>query len=364
MKSASKESNVEDISGRRFQQLADENRELKAYVAEVMQRLRDNERLFSRMFELESQVLKSTDPEELCFSLLRSLRSGFELDFVRFWLDRSSFMGEHKLERLSERDLVWIEGGEIVQMGLHRKQAWLMQLSAEQGFDWLSERESHLGSIALLVLGDLDNPFGVLGLGSIDRDRFTSDQGSDFLQHLAQVIGLTLEHAVTREHLARLAVTDPLTGSHNRRFLQPRSHQPLSQWFGKQSNVACLYADVDRFKAINDQFGHAVGDQVLTMVGRVLHQFVRTNDPLIRMGGDEFVLLVAGCSVDKVKEIAAQMVSTVAAESLEGGVTVSISMGIAFSEKEDMAVKTLIDRADQAMYVAKALGGNRFEIGA
>ncbi|PJA31627.1 MAG: DUF484 domain-containing protein, partial [Zetaproteobacteria bacterium CG_4_9_14_3_um_filter_53_7] len=87
------ENKADAFSTRRFQKLSEENRELKAYVAEVMQRLRQNERLFSRMFELESQVLKSTDPEDLCFTLLRGLRSSFELDFVRFWLDRSSFMG-------------------------------------------------------------------------------------------------------------------------------------------------------------------------------------------------------------------------------------------------------------------------------
>ena len=59
---------IEDLSTRRFQQMAKENHELKAYVADVMQRLRQNERLFSRMFELESQVLKATDPEDLCFT--------------------------------------------------------------------------------------------------------------------------------------------------------------------------------------------------------------------------------------------------------------------------------------------------------
>ncbi|GAV20092.1 diguanylate cyclase DosC [Mariprofundus micogutta] len=355
-------SNIEGFSSRRFQKLTEENRELKAYVAEVMQRLRQNERLFSRMFELESQVLKSTDPEDLCFTLLRGLRSGFELDFVRFWLDRSSFMGGHKLDALSERDLVWVEKGEIKQMGLSRKRAWLVQLSAESSFEWLDAQDQHLGSIALLTLGDLDKPFGVLGVGSVDRDRFAPDQSSDFLQHLSQVVGMTLEHAVAREHLARLSVTDTLTGSHNRRFLQPHSHQPLSQWFGK-TKVACLYADVDQFKLLNDRLGHEAGDEILAAVSKALRAHVRSNDPLIRMGGDEFVLLLPGCSEEKAREIAEQTVQAVAGEELKDGEKTSISVGVAFSAVDkDMAVKALIAVADQAMYVAKALGGNRFEI--
>lgn len=353
---------VESLSSRRFKQMADENRELKAYVAEVMQRLRQNERLFSRLFELEAQILKSTDPEDLCFTLLRALRSGFDLDFVRFWLDRSSFIGAHQLDALSERDLVWVEAGEIVQFGLHRKHAWLMQLSSEHRFDWLTEHDHHLGSLALLPLGDQDKPFGVLGLGSIDRDRFAPDQSSDFLQHLAQVIGLTLEHAIAREHLARLSVTDAVTGSHNRRFLQPHSHQPLSQWFGNQTRVACLYADIDHFKPFIERMGDALGDQALAMVCEALRQHVRSTDPLIRMDGDEFVLLLPGCSQQKVKEIAALSIDSVAGTKLENN-TITISIGLAFSNVEqDLAVKDLIARADQAMYVAKALGGNRFEM--
>jgi len=352
---------ADDFSSRRFQKLADENRELKAYVAEVMQRLRQNERLFSRMFELESQVLMSTDPEDLCFTLLRGLRSGFELDFVRFWLDRSSFIGGHKLDSLSERDLVWVEKDEIQQMGLSRKRAWLVQLSPESTFEWLDAQDQHIGSIALLTLGELDKPFGVLGVGSVDRERFAPDQSSDFLQHLSQVVGLTLEHAVTREHLARLSVTDTLTGSHNRRFLQPHSHQPLSQWFG-QTKVACLYADVDHFKPLNDRLGQEAGDELLHGVSAALREHVRADDPLIRMAGDEFVLLLPGCSEEKAREIAALAVESVANILLKNGERSSVSIGVAFSPaKKDMAVKALITAADQAMYVAKALGGNRFE---
>jgi len=354
---------VESISARRLQALADENRELKAYVAEVMQRLRQNERLFSRLFELESQVLKSTDPEDLCFTLLRALRSGFELDFVRFWLDRSSFIGAHQLDALSDRDLVWLEAGEIAQMGLHRKRTWLMRLSSEHHFDWLTERDSHLGSIALLTLGDQEQPFGILGLGSVDRDRFAPDQSSDFLQHLAQVAGLTLEHAIAREHLARLSVTDAVTGSHNRRFLQPHSHQPLSQWFGSQTQVACLYADIDQFKAFAERVGESEGDKTLAMVCKVMRQHVRATDPLIRMEGDEFVLLMPGCSEAKAREVAGLSVHAVACNKIQNQESVTLSIGIAFSTSEqDLAVKALIARADQAMYVAKALGGNRFEM--
>ncbi|WP_167632177.1 DUF484 family protein [Mariprofundus ferrooxydans] len=354
---------VKDFSDRRFEKMADENRELKSYVAEVMQRLRQNEMLFSRLFELESQVLKAADPEDLCFTLLRGLRSGFDLDLVRFWLDRSSFMGGHKLDGLSDRDLVWVEKDEITGMGFSRKPVWLIQLSSEKPFVWLQTQDSHLGSLALLTLGNPEHPFGVLGLGSVDRDRFAPDQSSDFLQHLAQVIGLTMEHAVAQERLARLSVTDRVTASHNRRFLQPHSHQRLSQWFGADNPIACLYLDIDQFRRYTERAGEEAGDHALNSVCSVVRQFVRTTDPLIRMDGDEFVLFMPGISEAKAKEIAGLVVHGVAASDQHGADGLTISIGVAYSRPaQDMTVKALIAHADQAMYVAKALGGNRFEL--
>ncbi len=353
---------VKDLSARRNKQLVEENSELKAYVAEVMQRLRDNERLFSRLFELESEVLAATDPEDLCFVLMRNLRANFDLDLVRFWFDRASFMGARQMDAISERDLVWIEKGEIEDMGLHRKQVHLVNITPNKGFEWLESRDQPVKSLALLTLGDAKKPFGVLGMGSIDPERFQPGQSTDFLQHLAQVVGLSLENAVARERLARLAITDTLTGTHNRRFLQPHSHQPLSQWFGKGNSVACLYIDVDDFRGTNERLGHAAADELLAAICDTARRQVRSQDPMVRMGGDEFILLLSDCAMDKVQTIAGRVVSE-CGKIEAGGDTMSVSVGIAFSAPaQDMRVRELIDAADRAMYVAKALGGGRIEI--
>jgi len=354
-------SGIKDLASRRSHQLAEENRQLRQYVAEVMDRLRENERLFARLFDLESKVLASSDPEDLCFALLRGLRSNFELDMVRFWFARSSFIGGRQMDGVSERDLVWLEKGEIERMGLQQKHVWLMQLSDDKGFDWLEGRDHHLASMALLVLGDLQHPFGVLGLGSVDGERFQPGMSADFLQHLAQVVGLSLENAVSRERLARLAITDSLTGSHNRRFLQPHSHQPLSKWFGQGVDVCCLYIDVDDFKSLNDRFGHDAGDDVLSKLSSTISSVARAQDPLIRMGGDEFALLLPGCPLEKARAIAGKLIESCNSIQTHDQ-RISVSAGLAFAAaQDDRRVKELISDADQAMYVAKALGGGRCE---
>jgi len=175
------------------------------------------------------------------------------------------------------------------------------------------------------------------------------------------VVGLSLENAVSRERLARLAITDSLTGSHNRRFLQPHSHQPLSKWFGKV-DVCCLYLDVDDFRSLNDRFGREAGDDVLSKLANTIGGAARAQDPMIRMGGDEFVLLLPGCPLDNAKAIADKLIEACnAVETHDQRISVSVGLAIA-AGGEDKRVKDLISDADQAMYVAKALGGGRCEL--
>ncbi|OIP99610.1 MAG: sensory box protein [Zetaproteobacteria bacterium CG2_30_46_52] len=358
-----KEDNTLDFTERRMQALAQENTQLRAYVATMMQRLHTNDELFGRLFQLEAAVLAAGDPEDMCFTLLRELRSQFSLDLVRFWLCRDSIIGTSPMNALSSHDLVWIEAGEIEHVGLAKRDVYLIQVEKD-GFPWLEETDKSLGSLALLRLGSAENPFGILGLGAADAARFSPEQGTDFLQHLAQVIGLSLEHAVSRERLARLAITDALTGSHNRRFLQPYSHQPLSRWFGKDVSVAALYFDLDDFKGINDRLGHQAGDEALNQLCDAIRRHVRTQDPLIRMGGDEFSLLLSGCNTDKAQEIATNILNDVNGLVCNNE-QIRISVGLACSAPtEDITLNTLIAKADKGMYIAKALGGNRIEIAA
>jgi len=353
---------VRDLSVHRMKKLEQENAELKSYVAMVMQRLKQNETLFAKLFDLEAKILMSTDVEALCFTLLRTLKKKFDLDMVRLWFERGSLMEQCRLSSLSEHELEWVEKGEIVSMGLTDKNVWLLRLQSFSDFPWLKLHDEKLASMALLVLGRGNRAFGVLALGSCDGERFQPKQSTDFLQHLTQVLSLTLENALTRERLAMLSVTDSLTGMHNRRFFQPHSHQHVSQWFGKDICVGCIYIDVDGFKRINDELGHDVGDEVLIQVSQKIQACIRSQDTFIRMGGDEFVVFLPACLGEKTKQIAEHMVEECATLSEEHH-PLGISAGIALSSKDDdCMVKDLVKKADEAMYVAKALGGSRVEL--
>ncbi len=164
------------------------------------------------------------------------------------------------------------------------------------------------------------------------------------------------------EQIRHMALHDALTGLPNRNFLQHHLEQALATPGGRE-HMAIIYFDLDGFKRINDNLGHDAGDQVLRMVGERLLQKLRAHDVIVRMGGDEFVIV---CQRIRGKEQAAE----VAQRLLDGlrepfavaGTECSIgaSLGIAMPPEGGLTAEELLKNADMAMYAAKGMGKNCF----
>ena len=169
-----------------------------------------------------------------------------------------------------------------------------------------------------------------------------------------------------QDELRARAITDDLTGLLNRRGVLDRlSHEiMLSRRDGRPLSVAVI--DVDRFKAINDAYGHAVGDEVLQEVGRRMHAELRGYDDLGRHGGEEFAAILPGCDVNGARSVAERMRRSICAQPIRasaGAIEVSVSAGVAAVHAdpgEDVA--SLLARADRALYLAKRGGRNRVEL--
>ena len=165
------------------------------------------------------------------------------------------------------------------------------------------------------------------------------------------------------EQVKNEAFLDPLTGLHNRAFLFER----LDEWLERRKpgkKIAALFLDVDRFKMINDSFGHAAGDQVLIWLAERFRECAGPNDVLARFGGDEFVILMdnvedAAQSQDLAERIIASLNRPVPAEGRELLVTVSI--GIAVSQPGMDRANDLLRHADLALLRAKTRGRARYE---
>jgi diguanylate cyclase (GGDEF)-like protein len=153
---------------------------------------------------------------------------------------------------------------------------------------------------------------------------------------------------------------DQLTGLLNRRALEPRFAEIAEQAALTDQPVSVVLADLDHFKAINDDHGHGVGDAVLRDVAYAMRRALRTFELLYRLGGEEFALLLPGAAEDDAAGIAESL--RVAIEELEvAGLRITCSFGVATARGEQIELDRLIGGADAALYAAKRGGRNRVE---
>ncbi|VXC51325.1 GGDEF domain-containing protein [Pseudomonas sp. 8AS] len=190
------------------------------------------------------------------------------------------------------------------------------------------------------------------------RDLATLVEGYLHLRTLGQQ-AQRLRQAVSREQ--RKALIDPLTQLWNRAGLQQFYAREQAAAGEQGLQLALIYCDLDHFKRVNDQFGHAGGDQVLWQSARRMSAALRPNDVLVRLGGEEFIALVSVHDAGELHGIAERMRQTLGGTPMSVGqhsLTVTASLGTAIAAAGE-AQATLLERADSALYLAKQQGRDR-----
>jgi diguanylate cyclase (GGDEF)-like protein len=167
------------------------------------------------------------------------------------------------------------------------------------------------------------------------------------------------------EQIVHIAHHDPLTGLLNRTMLRDRIGQAIAQARRSRTSVAVFFIDLDGFKRANDTMGHASGDSLLVAVATRLTDAVRSSDSVIRMGGDEFVVVMPGLTRATDATLCAELL--LASLQLptclsETPVSVTASIGGAVYPETSEDVDALLFHADRALYMAKSLGKNRFHL--
>jgi diguanylate cyclase (GGDEF)-like protein len=178
--------------------------------------------------------------------------------------------------------------------------------------------------------------------------------------------GLALNNALAHERLQRLAALDPLTGVYNRRFGLGRLHEEFERSVRTQSHLGVLMMDIDLFKAVNDTYGHLVGDRVLKAIAGAARGVLREGDILVRYGGEEFLAVLPAASSDDVAFIGERIRRAVEDMVVPEGqhmVRVTLSVGGAALSDPNVNKETdLIELADQALYQVKQSGRNRVQV--
>ncbi|HTC30314.1 MAG TPA: diguanylate cyclase [Candidatus Acidoferrum sp.] len=199
--------------------------------------------------------------------------------------------------------------------------------------------------------------------GRAPRDETIDPSERDLVQLIGLFVSAALERAAQNERIEQMAFNDSLTGLPNRVLFTDRIEQTIATARRYDRGFAVMYLDVDHFKAINDKYGHAVGDAALQEVAHRLRLATRESDTLSRFGGDEFVILqpiVDGPSdaADLARKLNVAMQDPVVIDGVQHKVRLSI--GIALYPSDGTTIETLMEAADRALYRAKKEGRNRW----
>lgn len=198
--------------------------------------------------------------------------------------------------------------------------------------------------------------------------RWINDRGVPFFDDNGEFAGyigscMDVTDQIEGKKLTEMAHNDKLTGIYNRNYLQYLLEYEFQKAKLEHTDFIVLMMDIDKFKWINDSFGHGFGDKVLHQVAENILESIRKTDIVGRYGGDEFLVILPKTSLDEAHLIAQRIIET-APELTERDtiVEVRLSIGIAKYEKES-DVNMVIEKADIAMYRAKQAGGDQYWLG-
>jgi diguanylate cyclase (GGDEF)-like protein len=308
--------------------------------------------------DLDPGILLSRIAELVCQMIGAKACSVMLLDADRKRLLAKAAYGL-RTERMHTLSFAIGEGvaGWVVECG---EAALIADVTQDPRFVVLPANQTPIAAMLCVPLIARGERVGVVTATSEQVGAFDSSD-LELVKFIATTIALDIENV----RLHRVAVTDPLTGAYNREFLHQRLPSEIEAAIDRDRPLSIAIVDVDHFKAVNDQYGHGVGDVVLAEVARRLRGAIRGGDLLVRYGGEEFLTVLPRADAGRAWEVGERMRQRVAERAFDVGdglaLLLRISIGIA-QWRIGETMPDLIERADAAMYGAKQRGRNRVEV--
>jgi len=200
-----------------------------------------------------------------------------------------------------------------------------------------------------------------IGTISYSIDKPISMRHFKDLQRIHQIILYPLKNALQYHQAMQLAMQDSLTGLGNRRYFDEQLKRAMHNANRHHAQVGLVLGDLNKFKAINDTYGHSTGDQVLFQFANILRACIRDSDSIFRFGGDEFAIIVENASEYALDIIQNRIDSSLKSNALLAKYQVGCSLGTTFMNRAD-SEHTLFERADQALYRQKMAMSKRLSV--
>lgn len=348
--------------------LKTENDQLRQQLKSLLDEARLNEKKWRRLDQLEKQLIATRTLPMLLDVLLKNYKAACDTDVVTLVLSDP----EYEITRILEREA--LDGSQISGLVLLDKPytdnttLYLGAFDTERPGAIFDPWPSNCRSMILIPLMQQGVLVGSLNIASGETERFTVEVSTDFLERLAVIFSICLENSLNHERLKLVGLTDALTGVYNRRYLETRCCEEVSNAQRHQRPLTCMFLDIDKFKRINDTLGHLAGDEVLRCVAQLIKSQLRNNDVMARYGGEEFVILLPRTALKQACEIAERIRYAIATHPIQATpreqIKVTISIGVSLlpeqsADDSKTAAQKLLALADEALYLAKESGRNK-----
>ena len=275
-------------------------------------------------------------------ALYRSGADGEELELARAWGDGTAF------DRAFAAAECW---------GFRRSRIHLCGADGDLRCDHMSER-CRSACVPLLAQGETLGVLVVCFGPGIDLPDDVEGRARSLGEHLS----LALANIILRETLRAQSIRDPLTGLYNRRYLDEHLHREVHRSDRSGSPVGLIAIDLDQFKQYNDEHGHAAGDSALVSIAAMLRLRSRDEDVVCRQGGEEFLIVLPGASVEATAERAEELRRACADLPFGPGRSLTISAGVGCYPQQGASIDDVLAAVDAALYAAKEAGRDRVAV--
>ena len=249
--------------------------------------------------------------------------------------------------------------GHIISTG---KPLYIEDLDEYEGVESIRFGDSQdVRSILAVPMILRDKVTGMLSVQSYQARAYTPED-MYLLEMLSAHAAIAVDNTRLFQEVQLLAITDPLTGANNRRELYELGEREFARSKRYKHPLSAMMVDIDRFKKVNDSYGHTTGDQVLVQLTERIRANIRDIDILGRYGGDEFAILLPNTELEPARQVAERLRTAIADfpfETEAGAIQITTSIGVSTLAGEVGSLEVLIDKADMGVYAAKDAGRNR-----
>lgn len=357
--------------------------EAAAYILRAVQ----NERLFAsiekskyelgRFFEASRRLNAVLTPEDVWREALASVAEISEFDFAAF-TTYDSDTDAHTITQVALSPTMGKAPSGWVNETFKSNAGWVSMVVKNRHYlpygghvrdasPLVFAREHTLGGMQSMVVLPLiaqDQTLGTLVIGHHKPNLYTTER-REMLEVVSNQVAISLQNANLYAQMETMATRDALTSLPNRRSFMTRLSEAMARHKRSGRTFGVILTDIDKFKSVNDTYGHPVGDEVLRQVARAFRETLRETDMPARYGGEEFIVLLEETDMEGCEALANRLrvaVSELVFQSEQGPFQCTISMGIGIWPDDNEDAGELIELADQALYYSKKNGRNQVNV--